>query len=125
MVEIGMSRDIDSVCLAIQELVEFRDQLIQLSKDEEGTILESRISERLDTLLFSYLGPCWSIRLIVPRMTEEQNAGIDGGQRATRGILEGLESLDDRVANPIFESEVFVALVWLWANLEKSLVIAL
>jgi len=121
-----MSRDVDSVCLAIQELVEFRDQLIQLSKDEEGTILESRISERFDTLLFSYLDPWRSGRqLVVSRMTEEQKAGIDGGQRATRGILEGFESLDDRVANPIFESEVFVALEWLWANLEKSLVIAL
>ena len=121
-----MSRDVDSFRLAIQELVEFRDQLIQLSKGEEGTILESRISEKFDTLLFSYLGPCRSgLQLIIPRVTEEQNAGIDGDQRARRGILEVLESLDDRVTNPIFVAEVFVALERLWANLEKSLVTAL
>jgi hypothetical protein len=42
------------------------------------------------------------------------------GQGARRGILEDLESLYHRVANTIFESEVFVALVWLRADLEEK-----
>ena len=39
MAEFWMTRDVYSVCLAIQELVEFGDKLIQLSKDEERAIL--------------------------------------------------------------------------------------
>ena len=54
-------------------------------------------------------------------MTEQQNTGVNGGHRAGRGILEGLESLYHRVADPIFEPEVFVALIWLRANLEGKI----
>ena len=39
MIEPRISRDVDFVRLAIQELVEFGDKLIQLSEDEEGAIL--------------------------------------------------------------------------------------
>ena len=56
--------------------------------------------------------------MFISWLTEEQHPGVNGDQRARRGILEDLESLYQRVADPIFESEVFVALIWLWASLE-------
>jgi len=114
-----MSRDVDSVRLAIQELVEFGDKLIQLPKDEKRAILVVCISDKFTILLPSYLGPRWAgTELLISWLTEEQNARVNGEHRANRGILEVFESLDYRVANAIFESEVFVTLVWLRANLE-------
>ena len=50
MVEPGISRDVDIVCLTIQELVEFGNKLIQLSEGEERTILGSRMSETFDIM---------------------------------------------------------------------------
>ena len=119
MAELGTSRDVDIVCLTLQELVEFGHKLIQLSESEERTILGRRISEMFDNLLFPYLSPRRT-SLRISRLTEEQNAWWDGGQGGLRGLLEGLESLYDRVANTIVESEVFVALVWLRADLEEK-----
>ena len=121
MGELWMSRYIDIVCLTIQEPIEFGDKLIQLSEGEERAILGSRISERFDILLSPYLGPRRTgCQLRISRLTEEQNARIDGEQGASRGILEVLESLHDRVADTIVKSEVFVALVWLRADLEEK-----
>lgn len=34
--------------------------------------------------------------------------------------MEIFKSLYHRVADPIFEPEVFVAFIWLWANLEEK-----
>ena len=80
------------------------------------------MSENFATLLLSYLGPRRSgTQLLISRLTEEQNARIDGGQRAEGGILKVLETLYYRVANPILKSEVLVALVWLWAKLEERI----
>ena len=119
-----MSRDVDSVCLTIQELVEFGDELVELSKGEDGTILGSRVNERLGPISCSscsYLSPRRTVSLLlISRLTEEQNARIDGKHGAGRGILEDLETLYDRVANPIFEPKVFVALVWFRAGLEEK-----
>ena len=61
MIELRVPRDVDFVCLAIQELVELGDKLIQLSKDEERAILGIRISEKLATLAPSYLSPRWTV----------------------------------------------------------------
>ena len=74
------------------------------------------------TSLPSYLRPVWTgflLRIFI--VTEEQNPGINGGQRANRGILEVLESLYHRVADPIFVSEVFATLIWLRASLEGKI----
>ncbi len=116
MIEPRIPGDVDFVRLAIQELVEFGDKLVQLSEDEERAILGTRMSEKLATILPSYLSPLWTT-LRISWLTEEQNPGVNGGQRASRGILEIFESLYHRVADPICESEVFVALICLWTNL--------
>jgi hypothetical protein len=72
----------------------------------------------LATSLPSHLSPIWTVALLfISWPTEEQNPRLYGEHRANRGILEGLESLYHRVTDPIFESEVFVALIWLWAGL--------
>ena len=119
MIKPRIARDVDSVRLAIQELVEFGDKLIQLSEDEERAILGTRISEKRATLLPPYLGPIWT-GLRISWLTEEQYPGVNGAQRASRGILEIFESLYHRVADPIFESEVFVAFICIWTNLEEK-----
>ena len=46
MTEPRSPSDFDFIRLAIQELVEFGDKLIQLSEDEERAILRTRISEK-------------------------------------------------------------------------------
>ena len=56
--------------------------------------------------------------MLICIVTEEQNPGINGGHRASRGVLEVLESLYHRVADSIFVSEVFAALIWLRTSLE-------
>ena len=67
-----MPRNVDSVRLAIQELVELGDKLIQLSKDEERAILRTRISKKLANLSPSYLGPLWTgTQLLISWLTEE------------------------------------------------------
>lgn len=115
-----MPRDVDFVCLAIQELVEFGDKLIQLSKDEERAILGTRISEKLATVSPSYLSPRWTgSQLLISWLAEQQNPRVHGEHGANRGILEIFKSLYHRVADTIFESEVLVAFIWLWANLEE------
>ena len=114
-----MSRDVDVVRLTIQEPVEFGDKLLQVSEGEERTILGSRISQMFDILLSAYLSPRWTL-LRVSFLLEKQNAWIDGEHGASRGFLKGLESLYDRVANTIRESEMFVALAWLWTDLGEK-----
>jgi hypothetical protein len=67
-----MFRYVDSVRLAIQELVEFGDKLVQLPKDEERAILGARISTNIATLLFPYLSPLWAgAQLLISWSAEE------------------------------------------------------
>ena len=77
------------------------------------------LSGKPATLSPSYLSPLWT-GLRISWLTEEQNPGVNGCQRASRGILEIFESLYHRVADPIFESEVFVAFICIWTNLEEK-----